>query len=1802
MSVAKTLYLYIGSGPLKACLSDIRSAQMKELEDYFNSEESGKLKPTRFLRSALAQAQMNPNSGNDNEEEEEEMDSFNLMEPVNVMDKLTDDFFTLIESKNWKERQAQVDLLASIVNVPRIVPTNDLTNLYRALKQIIAKDVNMMVLAKAIECIGYLANGLRKDFAHAAKILTSVLLNRFKEKKPFVKAAVHSTFDTMYQNCILISDIIGDICETFTTHKLANVRSETLIFLIRCLNEPPKRLRGNPPVGKEDVKLIARGCIEAMNDSAGEVRDLAAQTLGTLTGIVGERVIQPYLAKLDGVRLKKVQSCIPEKTTPVVIPDKVVITSNDIKNIKKSSPKKPTQTTNKKPTNTKKPKSVPSRDKPSSNRNTSKPTTTSSRPTTNASQEKKSKPTVSKSGIPPKVQNSNDYKHLLSEEEALPKAEELLTETVIEQINDRQWQSRQSGVEIIEKMMKQLSVDEQLGEYSDILVRQLITKPGFKETNFNVMNAVFNTLILLSQLNSKLSKGAVAEIIEGTTIKLADMKCKGLAADCLSSIVDNCTTISPCFAIDHVMKHSINHRNPKVIQESLAWIIKTITEYGCKDLDIRSIIMYCKSGYMNTNPHVRNNVTELLVLVKRFIGPSIKDLLQDVKSAILVTLEKEFEKSNSLPTPIPTKSNDTKLLNTNNNEMIKSSNNNENIKSNTVTTKTVSNTPTQNVVPESFSKSISTELLDQLHDKDWRERKNGLIFLQTLLNRHKSVPYSSSLFHALIERLSENNGALLILTLNIFEQLIPAVGSNIDRNLKFVPGILRCLGDSKKQISSSALNCLQILCKEVPFSKISDDVAAALDTTSKTVLLNFLAEDIFTIDSVENKDLEGLIVPTLICLQDRSSDVRKAGNTVISLLINRFGYEEILNYTKKLRPGMQTTVIASLEKIGPTRVKSAQTTRTPIKSPYKKPQQSPYKPPNTIIVDLNQKSNREQNSKDWFISDATSVHDSSLKTLMKGNISSELISKLFGTGTQIIQGIHELLKSLSTLQKETISCLDLILKWITLQISIGSSNIVIEVLKYNYELFLMLDKLNYTLSEYEANIYFPVIVYHQGPIYRELNSSELYESNYTILFTYSTKIYPSGKICKFLASGSGKGDVETTALSFSQLSQLILKTGVKPFFENINNPNEFLYTIVEEFKDSEDENRMASDAAKELLINIYQNTQSNFWNLLEEIPSTDKKLIENIIIKKSTTTTISSPKISSTKKPEIISKDIENNDDNDNDDFISLDTLNEWCSILNSKKSSRCIQVLKLICSNIEQDSIQIGEADKLVIHLQELTEYIFNESKINIRLCKYILRTWQVIFSKKLFINAISMKPLKIIIKQILVELQNPKLQGIGNDGKQITQALYNAVLLILNNYDRSDTIVLFLELLTIELNEESPSPSYVDCLVKCLLKLAKTLKVTIKNLDLVQILKGLNEFFVRSPKNIDLPSQPHRMIKTILNEIVRLEGDNILSSLDKAYPSSDNESIPVCSYTNQFLQAHNAQKPSQSTTKVSNDESSKKSSNDEVDTMPVEVKQSLLEIFKNIRSKDPVISKKSIERLYQFKQNNPNIDITPILEKTSSTFQSFIKSSLEKIQLEEEKQEKDDNSKKSSIIIQSKKKDITDENKINYQEDEKEQIETKEKPNTPTNSSLKQPTTILDESSRIISSTNEEEEEESSNPSISSTNNDLAESYMEKLTRIRDKYKSRSNTKPITSSMNTSTYNSRPKPVSINTNTKLTSGNSKLSLNDIKKQLEDVKAMSPQRKKPSKPVYPTSPKSPTPTSSALADLKNQLYTLRNK
>ena len=64
--------------------------------------------------------------------------------------------------------------------------------------QIVAKDANVMVVALAAKCIGLLATGLRKKFMQYSPMITSPILEKFKEKKANVVAALREAIDAVF--------------------------------------------------------------------------------------------------------------------------------------------------------------------------------------------------------------------------------------------------------------------------------------------------------------------------------------------------------------------------------------------------------------------------------------------------------------------------------------------------------------------------------------------------------------------------------------------------------------------------------------------------------------------------------------------------------------------------------------------------------------------------------------------------------------------------------------------------------------------------------------------------------------------------------------------------------------------------------------------------------------------------------------------------------------------------------------------------------------------------------------------------------------------------------------------------------------------------------------------------------------------------------------------------------------------------------------------------------------------------------------------------------------------------------------------------------------------------------------------------------------------------------------------------------------------------------------------------------------------------------------------------------------------
>lgn len=127
-----------------------------------------------------------------------DIDPYELMEAVDILHKIPKDFYEKCEAKKWQERKEALEAVEALVANPKIEP-GDFADLVRALKKIIAKDTNILCVTLAGKCIAGLAAGLKKKFSPYAVSCIGTILEKFKEKKANVVAAMRSAIDASYE-------------------------------------------------------------------------------------------------------------------------------------------------------------------------------------------------------------------------------------------------------------------------------------------------------------------------------------------------------------------------------------------------------------------------------------------------------------------------------------------------------------------------------------------------------------------------------------------------------------------------------------------------------------------------------------------------------------------------------------------------------------------------------------------------------------------------------------------------------------------------------------------------------------------------------------------------------------------------------------------------------------------------------------------------------------------------------------------------------------------------------------------------------------------------------------------------------------------------------------------------------------------------------------------------------------------------------------------------------------------------------------------------------------------------------------------------------------------------------------------------------------------------------------------------------------------------------------------------------------------------------------------------------------------
>ncbi|XP_056106840.1 cytoskeleton-associated protein 5 isoform X2 [Rhinichthys klamathensis goyatoka] len=1183
--LAVEIYRWIRDA-LRAPLQNINSVQLKDLEEEWVKLPTTAPKQTRFLRSQQdlkakfeqQRAAGGDEADGDNDEETEvaQVDPYELLEAVEILSKLPKDFYEKIEAKKWQERKEALEAVETLTKNPKL-ENGDYGDLVRALKKVIGKDANVMLVAMAAKCLAALAAGLRKKFGTYAGLVVPTILEKFKEKKPQVVQALQEAIDAVFLTTTL-QNISEDVLSVMD-NKNPSIKQQASLFLARsfCRCTPST-------LPKSVLKPFCAAFLKQVNDSAPEVRDAAFEALGTAMKVVGEKAVNPFLTDVDKLKLDKIKECA----------EKVELVGKKGSGGGGEKKEKPAA----------KAPSVEAPAKPSGPSKKAPPAKAAGPP-------KKGKPASAPSAKSKKGPDAKEFVETeLSLEVCEEKAAAVLPATCMQLLDSGNWKERLASMEEFQRAVEQMDKSEMPCQ---ALVRMLAKKPGWKETNFQVMQMKLHIVGLIAQ-KGLFSKTSALVVLDGLVDKVGDVKCGSNAKEALTAIGEACSL--PWIA-EQVVSLAFAQKNPKNQAETLNWLANAMKEFGFAGINVKAFINNVKTALGATNPAVRTSAIALLGVMYLYMGAPLRMFFEDEKPALLQQINAEFEKMQGQSPPAPFRG-------------AKKAGAEE--EGDAAEEEEVDGGPgdIMDLLPRTdISDKITYDMVSKISDKNWKVRKEGLDEVAAIISEAKFIqPSIGELPMALKGRLNDSNKLLVQQTLNILQQIATAMGPSLKQHVRNlgIP-VITVLGDSKANVRAAAMTTLNAWVEQTGMKEWleGEDLSEELKKENpflRQELLGWLAEKLPTLRTVPS-DLM-LCLPNLYaCLEDRSGDVRKKAQDALPTFMMHLGYEKMVKATGKLKPASKDQVVGMLEKAralmpakpaapgkaaaskpassAPAAKQASAPARNQSPSedfsePEPKPDTKKSKPAGPAAkkresMELkvkgekdNAKQNRtpssekgvvgkklpvkagakdeedrsgpifilvpnakEQRIKEekglkilkWNFMTPRDEYVEQLKTQMSTCLPKWLQDELFHFDFQRhVKAIGVMIEHMEPECDAVISCLDLVLKWFTLRFFDTNTSVLMKVLEFLKLLFTMLSRKNYQLSDYEASSFIPYLILKVG------ESKDVVRKDVRAILTMLCKVYAASKVFPFLMDGTKSKNSKQRSECLEELGCLIENFGM----------------------------------------------------------------------------------------------------------------------------------------------------------------------------------------------------------------------------------------------------------------------------------------------------------------------------------------------------------------------------------------------------------------------------------------------------------------------------------------------------------------------------------------------------------------------------------------------------------------------------------------------------------------------------------
>ncbi|XP_062868509.1 cytoskeleton-associated protein 5-like isoform X2 [Trichomycterus rosablanca] len=1140
---------------LRLPFQNINSVLMKELEEEWAKLPSSAPKQCRFLRSQQdlkAKFEQQQNGGEGDEDEDGDggseeaapaVDAYELLEEVEILSKLPKDFYEKIEAKKWQERKEALEALDALTKNPKL-ESGEYGDVVKALNKVIGKDTNVMLVTLAAKCVAGLATGLRKKFGTYAGHLVSTILEKFKEKKAQVVQALQEAIDAVFLSTSLqnVSDDVLGVMD----NKNPSIRQQATFFLTRSfchctVSTLPKSL----------LKPFCAALLKQVNDSAPEVRDAAFEALGAAMKVVGERAVNPFLADVDKLKVDKIKECA----------EKVELAGG------------------KKPAGQVKEKSAPPKPEPAAEA-PAKPSVPAKKAPTSSSAKPSAANKKAKPAGPSKAKKPESKKVTEAEfsmEVCEDKAVAVLPASCIQMLDSANWKER---VASMEEFLKAIDVMDSKEMPCQALVRMMAKKPGWKETNFQVIQLKLQVVAAVAQKGSFFSRTSALAVFEPIVEKIGDVKCGARAKEALTAIAEACTLP---WTAEQVVSIAFGQKNPKNQAEALNWLSNAIKEFGFAGINVKAFITNVKTALAATNPAVRTGAISLLAVMYLYMGAPLRMFFEDEKAALLSQIDAEFQKVKGQTPPAPIRGQS-------------KSNEGEGEEENDKEEENDGGADVVDLLPRTdIGDKITSEMVSKVGDKNWKMRKEGLDEVAAVISEAKFIkPNIGELPPALKGRLTDSNKILVQQTLSILQQIATAMGPALKQHVKSlgIP-IITVLTDSKIAVRAAGLATLNAWVDQTGMKEWleGEDLSEELKKENpflRQELLGWLAEKLPTLRSVPS-DL-ALCVPHLYsCLEDRNADVRKKAQDALPMFMMHLGYDKMSKAAAKLKPASKDQVIGLLEKARasmpakpaapskaapaasstakpaapsaqsksapvvepppaePKKAKPAATSKAkPVgKKPAGKAEEDRNGPIFTLVPNGKEQRVKEEKSLKvlkWNFMTPRDEFVDQLKTQMTPCVTKWLMEDLFHADFQKhIKAIGAMMEHLGAETEATVSCLDLILKWFTLRFFDTNTSILMKALEYLKLLFNTLSNQDYHLTEHEATSFIPYLILKMG------EPKDVVRKDVRSIISLLRRVYPASRVFPFLMEGTKSKNSKQRAECLEELGCLVGLCGMSVF-------------------------------------------------------------------------------------------------------------------------------------------------------------------------------------------------------------------------------------------------------------------------------------------------------------------------------------------------------------------------------------------------------------------------------------------------------------------------------------------------------------------------------------------------------------------------------------------------------------------------------------------------------------------------------